>query len=158
MKTTFIIPSLDRPTLERAIDSCRVQAEYLVGVDYQHVGPAAMRNDLIRHAQTEWISFCDDDDTVTSDYVQRLNEEIEKNPDVDLIYFRAYWAEYGLMFPAWPMTGGFGTGIFFSVKREIAMEFPFLDEASEDQQFVDRIEKAGKKIVFSKYITYRVRH
>lgn len=156
--TTFIIPSIDRPTLPRAILSAERQADVLHKIDTERIGEGTIRNQLIEQATTEWVSFLDDDDTVTSDYVERLEAEIKANPDADLIYFRAYWADCGAILPAWPMTGGLGTGVFFSVKRDVALKYPFKSEPSEDQHFVGRLEEAGKKIVFSKYLTYRVRH
>lgn len=154
--TTFIIPSIRRDTLQRTIDSVR-DAPYLVGYDDKRIGEGKMRDRLIRKATTPWVSFVDDDDTVTEDYVQRLQEEIEKNPDADLIYFRMYNADSGWLSPQWPVIR-FGIGMCFSVKREVAMEFPFESEPHEDLRFVERLEEAGKKIVFSTYITYKIRH
>lgn len=163
--TTFIIPSVDRPTLQRAIDSCRKQAEYLVQIDKMKIGASAIRNELIRLAQTEWVSMLDDDDTITEDYVRRLREESEAHPEAGLIIFREYFIgelmadDYPDHF-IWqaPVVHWGQVGIAFSVKREIAMQYPFLEEPNEDFHFVSRIDQAGIKIHFSKYLVYRARH
>ncbi len=46
------------------------------------------RNDLISLAQGDYISFVDDDDTVSEDYIRCILGEIKFNPDV--IVFRAF--------------------------------------------------------------------
>lgn len=163
--TTFIIPSVDRPTLQRAIDSAAKQAPYLVQIDKHKIGASAIRNDLIQLAETEWVSFLDDDDTVTDDYVARLEEESRKHPEADVIVFREYFIEELMDFPypdhfIWqaPVVHWGQIGICFSVKREVAIKFPFVKEDNEDFHFVERIERAGHKIHFSKYLVYRARH
>lgn len=166
--TTFIIPSIDRPTLQRAIDSVSKQAPYLVEIDKQHIGESAIRNGLIKLAETEWVSFLDDDDTVTDDYVQRLKEESEKHPEADVIIFREYFIselmdDDGKKYPdhfIWqaPLLHWGQVGISFSVKRDIAIEHPFVDEHNEDYHFLRRVEQAGYNIHFSKYLVYRARH
>lgn len=166
--TTFIIPSIDRPTLQRAIDSVRKQSPYLVEIDKFKIGASAIRNGLIKLADTEWVSMLDDDDTVTDDYVKRLREEIKKNPEADVVIFREYFIgdlmnDDGAKYPdhfIWqaPVLHWGQVGIAFSVKREIAFKHPFLEEDNEDYHFLRRLEAAGYKIHFSKYITYRARH
>lgn len=166
--TTFIIPSIDRPELQRAIDSAKKQAPYLVQIDTQRIGASAIRNELIRLADTEWVSMLDDDDTVTDDYVARLKEESEKHPEADVIIFREYFIselmdDQGQKYPdhfIWtaPVVHWGQIGISFSVKREVAMQHPFLEEPNEDFHFIARLDEAGYKIHFSKYLVYRARH
>lgn len=154
--TTFIIPSIARDTLRRAIDSTR-DAQCLWTVDDERIGEGEIRNRLIKEAKTPWVSFLDDDDTVTEDYVARLEEEIERHPEADIIHFRQYFLR-GLIIPNWPKVEWGNIGIAYSVKREVALEFPFVSEKHEDFYHVKKMVDAGKKIVFSRYITYRVRH
>lgn len=163
--TTFIIPSINRPTLQRAIDSVSKQAPYLVEIDKAGIGASAVRNSLIRLAETEWVSMLDDDDTVTDDYVTRLKQESEKHPEADVIIFREYFISELMDAPypdhfIWqaPVVHWGQFGIAFSVKREVALKYPFVDEENEDFHFIERLDKAGYKIHFSKYITYRARH
>lgn len=156
LKTTFLIPSIRRDTLDRAIKSCAPHL-VLTSFDDKRQGAGITRNELISLAKTKWVSFLDDDDTVTSDYVERLETEIADNPEADVIYFRSYWADNGMLLPTWP-TVGWGIGINFSVKRDVTLEHPFRSEANEDLRFIERLQEAGKQIHFSKYLTYRVRH
>lgn len=168
--TTFIIPSIDRPELQRAIDSCKNQAPYLVEIDKQGIGASAIRNGLIKLADTEWVSFLDDDDTVTDDYVRRLEEESKAHPEADLIVFREYFIQRLMnrdgkedKYPdhfIWqaPVVHWGQIGIAFSVKREVALKYPFMDEINEDFHFVERIDQTGHKIHFSPYMVYRARH
>ena len=166
--TTFIIPSIGRDTLQRAIDSVSKQAPYLVEIDEYKIGASAIRNGLIQHATTEWVSFLDDDDTVTDDYVQRLKEESEAHPDADVIIFREYFISDlmdgdGAKYPdhfIWevPVVHWGQIGISFSVKREVALQQPFIEEPNEDFHFIERLDQQGYKIHFSKYLVYRCRH
>lgn len=165
--TTFIIPSIGRPELQRAVDSCRRQAPFLVGEDKENIGASEIRNELIKKAKTPWVSMLDDDDTVTSDYVARLQEEIDKHPEADIIIFREYFIAdkmgEGYQYPdhfIWqaPVVHWGQIGIAFSVKKEIAMKHPFIEEPNEDFHFVSRLDELGYNIVFSPYITYRGRH
>lgn len=158
MITTFIIPSIGRDTLKRAIQSAKsTGASVLYEIDSEKQGRSFIRNSLIEKAKTEWVSFLDDDDTVYIEYVARLEEEIKNNPDADVIHFREYFP-WGQVFPNWPKVEWGNVGISFSIKREVALEFPFIEEDHEDLQLLKRLESAGKKIVFSKYLTYKARH
>lgn len=154
--STFIIPTIGRDTLARAIDSCQ-DNPVLIGHDAQRRGEAIIRNELIQQANTEWVSFLDDDDTVTEDYMDRLREEIEKNPDADVIHFREYFLR-GQLLPNWPKVEWGNVGICFSVKKSVAQDYPFEQQKHEDFHFLKKLDDAGKKIVFSQYITYRARH
>jgi glycosyltransferase involved in cell wall biosynthesis len=156
--TTFVMPSINRPTVQRAIDSVeRTGAFILWREDKNNLGPGELRNRLIKRVKTPWVSFIDDDDTVIEDYVQRLAEEIEKNPEADLIHFKTYFP-WGQVLPQWPTVGWGNIGISFSVKTQVAKNFPFKDEPYEDYEFVHRLERMGHNIVFSPYLTYRARH
>lgn len=154
--TTFIIPSIDRPTLQRAIDSVKGHP-YLVEIDRQHVGPSATRNGLIKLADTPWVSMLDDDDTVTPDYVDRLRDELKVNPEADVVIFREFFP-HGVVLPAWPVVAMGNIPISFSIKRELALRYPFLDEPHEDFELIARLERAGAHIHFSQWLTYRMRH
>lgn len=176
--TTFIIPTIDRPTLQRAFNSAetaqeRVNEGYLPGsgtlfeIDRERIGEGTIRNRLIRQAKTEFVSMLDDDDTVTDDYVLRLDEELEKNPYADVVIFRAYFIQElmadGNPYPdhfIWqvPVVEWGQIAASFSVKRQVALDNPFISEPNEDFHFIKRLEEAGYNIHFSKYITYKVRH
>jgi len=46
--------------------------EHLIGVDYQRVGPAAVRNRLMAATLAEWVAFLDDDDLLDPDHLEIL--------------------------------------------------------------------------------------
>lgn len=155
--TTFIIPTIRRVTLDRAIKSAEATgAGTLIEFDEKRVGPGETRNKLIQRANTPWVSMLDDDDTVIPSYVNRLQEEIAITPDVDVVMFRTYFI-HGVILPAWPNVYFGNIPISFSVKRDVALEMPFKSEPFEDYEFIKRLDEAGKKIVWSKYLTYLMR-
>jgi glycosyltransferase involved in cell wall biosynthesis len=155
--TTFIIPTIRRVTLDRAIKSAQAtNAEVLIEHDEKRIGPGLTRNKLIQRAKTEWVSMLDDDDTVIPSYVDRLQEETAINSDADVVMFRIYFI-HGVILPAWPNVYFGNIPISFSVKRDVALEFPFKSEPYEDYEFIKRLDEAGKKIIWSKYLTYLMR-
>lgn len=157
--TTFIIPSIDRPSLIRAVESARkTDADVLYQVDYEKCGRSWVRNNLIQQATTPWVSFLDDDDTVYCDYVERLQQEINDHPEADVVHFRQYFMPSGLLFPMWPGVEWGNVGICFSVKRELALQHPFVEQPYEDFRFVENLYKKGFIVYFSKYITYKANH
>lgn len=156
--TTFIVPSIKRSTLRRAIESAEGQALVRFKIDINRTGPSAIRNELIAQARTTWVSMLDDDDTVTDDYVQRLREEWLAHPDADVIIFREYFPKEDKFIWQQPIVKWGNVGIAFSVRREVALKFPFKQVTHEDLDFLLTLQNAGKKIIFSKYIVYRCRH
>lgn len=156
--TTFIIPTIGRKTLRRAIFSVTKHGwKYLCEYDEKREEPSVIRNRLIEQATTPWVSFLDDDDSITEDYVERLIEALKETPDLDLVHFRAYFLR-GMVVPAWPTIEWGNVGISFSVKREVALKHPFQTEKYEDFNFVKRLYEAGYNIGFDPHITYHVRH
>jgi glycosyltransferase involved in cell wall biosynthesis len=112
---TFIIPSINRPTLRRALDSIAAQTnvafravlimdgckapEFVSSYTWlqtitlpSRVGTrnyaGEVRNIGIREVTTEWIAFLDDDDTIAPSYVNSLAEEIRRRPGADAVIFR----------------------------------------------------------------------
>jgi glycosyltransferase involved in cell wall biosynthesis len=160
IKTTFIIPSVGRDTLQRAVQSVEATgAAYLVGTDIAHKGPSVIRNMLIKQAETPWVSFLDDDDSITPDYVERLTEELRMSPGADVVIFREYFLNQTLI----PAKGNHNiewgnVGISFSVKREVALKHPFRRIRYEDYEFLKKLQDEGYTISFSPYMTYKERH
>ena len=73
-------------------DSLKILREYqaahpkIVLTHQNNAGPSAARNSGLALAQGEYILFVDIDDVVTSDYFQRISDEIEKNR-CDIVIF-----------------------------------------------------------------------
>jgi len=106
---------------------------------------------MIQDATTEWVSFLDDDDTLFPNYVDLLKLEIKRNPKADVIHFREYF-EHGQILPLVPQVMWSNVGIAFSVRRKVALKYPFQTEPHEDWHFLERIQKGGHKIHFSNYL------
>jgi hypothetical protein len=53
----------------------------------------AKRNNLIEGSQSDYFSFCDDDDLVSDSYVDSIMKALESKPDV--VTFDGYYTEFG---------------------------------------------------------------
>lgn len=77
----------------------RQKAKYNGSVDYKchDAGPSiptgTKRNMLIEGSQSDYFSFCDDDDIVTDNYVDEIMKATQQNPDV--ITFDGWYTEHG---------------------------------------------------------------
>lgn len=93
MKIAVITPSVpDRSQmLCRAIQSVNQQSlppdEHLIGVDFSHIGPARIRNQLISCTDADWIAFLDDDDRLDPHHLSTLAEHADQ-ADVVIPYCR----------------------------------------------------------------------
>lgn len=117
-----------------------------------------VRNIGIEKADTEWIGFVDDDDTLTPYYVQRLKEELVVSPDIECIIFRMC-----LDNNIFPTTNAIDfekgqVGISFCYKLKLFNEnLKFIPDSFEDFLLLNRIRSNKKNILISPYITYLVR-
>ena len=128
---TFLIPSINRPTLCRALQSLTAQSDcdwraiviydgFYCNPNYQDprvswtwiypklgTGNAAagVRGKGLPMARTEWVGFLDDDDTVDYRYTAWLKEAAIKHPDVDVFIFRMQeHSPVGAIIPAQEIT------------------------------------------------------
>ena len=117
---TFIMPSINRPTIARAIESLvkqtnpnwklwvvydgfwaeppfkedpRVQSMFF----HPKIGTGNMAANVRKMAfprvDTDWIGFLDDDDWLAENYVARFYEEVGKSPWLSLICFRMLYGD-----------------------------------------------------------------
>lgn len=159
---TIIIPSLGRNSLDQAIESiCNQETsqkwETIIVYDrsveqiiehrdfrirsfYPEISgdQGALRNVGIAFARTKWIGFLDDDDTLTSDYVEtifnasHLFDVVRFWPTgaskLDLEIFRARG------------TYAYVAGITWAAKRDILFKNPFdTDGFGEDVRLIERL-------------------
>lgn len=81
---TVITPSLPERSglLGQAIDSVCYQdlapVAHLVGIDHARRGPAAVRQELVEAATTEWVAFLDDDDRLHDAHLRLLHQVAER--------------------------------------------------------------------------------
>jgi glycosyltransferase involved in cell wall biosynthesis len=110
------------------------------------------RNELLCEAKGDYVSFVDDDDQVSTDYVQRILEAIESEPDVvgieGIINFEntLYVFKHSIEFCGWYASEADKT--FYRtpnhlnpIKRLIALKagFPFHSNFGEDREYSKRI-------------------
>lgn len=180
---TFIIPTLNRPTLVRSLESLLKQTDpdwnavvECDGVDefsipvkddriaYVHIPVARSpignggytRNSAMRFCSGKWTAFLDDDDTVDSKYVEWLKAESE---EFDLIVFRMRFAEGLVLPPGQELIGG-QVGISFAIRREfhISNSLSFKDQVAEDWDMICQCLGAKARWKISDNIAYYVRH
>lgn len=79
MKIAVVTPSIPARAqeLSRAILSVNQQSlppdEHLIGIDYNFIGPALIRNQLITATTCDWIAFLDDDDRLYPNHLEVLS-------------------------------------------------------------------------------------
>lgn len=184
---TFIIPTIGRNTITNTIDSLinqtypnwkaiiifdgiiptienndpRIQILQCekIGQDVNHAG--LVRNYGINYADTEWIGFVDDDDTLSPNYVENLIKEINEFGPIDIIIFRMYNQERNNILPMLETDDIYEAqvGISFSVKKKLFDEgCIFIPSGTEDFSYLKNAIKKNCKIMISPYITYFVRN
>jgi glycosyltransferase involved in cell wall biosynthesis len=117
-----------------------------------------IRNIGLELADTPWVGFVDDDDALTSRYIERLEEEIAITPSADAIVFKM--ADRGRIIP--PLNYNqivIGeVGISFAYRHSLVKEgFLFEPSSIEDYTLLKKMQEAKKRIVFSPHVTYLVR-
>lgn len=182
---TFIIPSLNRPTIKRTIESLINQTSnnwkaiiIYDGVDGDKfddervttikidktglVGPkngqsGLVRNEGIKLVKTEWVGFLDDDDSLEKDYVKTLFEKYQK---YDFVVWRMTY-QNGFIIPPFSMNDLIfaRVGISFCYKKNIFKELLFSQNRDgEDFDFLMELKKQSNKFIITPEVMYNVRH
>ena len=178
---TFIIPTIGRETLKNTLQSLKNQTHtnWKAIVIFDGIKPNIEENDPriniiqiekkgrlnyagrvrnigILEVNTEWVAFVDDDDTITENYLEIFENEVDV--DLDVIIFRMLRG-YEILPPLEHLdfVKNF-VGISFCVKtRLFKNEYLWFNEsATEDYDLLDLFRSKGKKIKLSKKITYLV--
>ena len=159
-KITFIIPSINRPSLINSIKSllnqtnpnweCIIVYDGVEGPEFDderiktmkikkigkkgegHGNAGLVRNEAIKIIETEWIAFLDDDDTINSNYVQTL---FEKYLNFDFVVWRMK-TKKGKIYPDISINELLinKVGISISFKSIIEDNSHFFGKKSNDQQ------------------------
>lgn len=182
---TFIIPSLNRLTLLRTIQSllnqsnpnwkCIVIYDGVDGIKFDDerittikidkiglIGPnngqsGLVRNEGIKVVDTEWVGFLDDDDSIDKDYVKILSEKYKK---YDFVVWRMKY-ENGTVLPPFSMNELIfaRVGISFCYKKSIFKELLFSQNRDgEDFDFLMELKKQSNKFIITPEVMYNVRH
>tara|TARA_Y100000389_G_C17461690_1_gene522239 strand:+ start:2718 stop:3329 length:612 start_codon:yes stop_codon:yes gene_type:complete len=182
-KITFIIPSINRPSLPRTIDSLIRQKNpnwkaiiifdgvksninitdnrfSIINIDKigKRNNAGEVRNIGIKNVDTEWCGFVDDDDMLLNNYVELFYEYITNESYLDLILFRI--KIFKNIVPKHNKDNLFvnNVGISFCTKTNILKEYKFIASNTEDFNLINRLNKDKKKIMISDKIAYLVRN
>ena len=181
---TFIIPSLNRSTITRTVDSLLNQTnpnwnaiilyDGVVGTVFYDeriktldipktglVGPAngqsgLVRNEGIKLCKTEWIGFLDDDDTIDVNYVSTLSEKyLEK----DFVVWRMKY-QNGHIIPEPNRTDLVfaRVGISFCYKNIFKDLLFDNNRDGEDFDFLKKLESLTNNWTITPEVYYNVRH
>ena len=182
---TFIIPSLNRPTISKSVESLLNQTNpnwkciiVYDGVDgtsfednrittikiekigltngYSHGQSGLVRNKGIQMVDTEWIGFLDDDDTLHKDYVKTL---IEKYLSYDFVVWRMQYFS-GRVLPSQSNNNLiFGdVGISFCYKNKFHNLLFDNNRDGEDFDFLMKLKNLTNNWVITPEVYYNVRH
>jgi glycosyltransferase involved in cell wall biosynthesis len=148
---------------------------------------ANVRNEGIRWATTEWIGLVDDDDIVSSRYVETFINEINNYPQMDAVIFRMYQEKENgniidRVLPELNTNSLYHehVGISFVFKRQIfhlpshaaevwssstirsseslKPQIYFIESDAEDFIFLENIIQNNYNVMISPYIRYFVRN
>ena len=137
---------------------------FLKNVDFKaqnHSKAGSVRNQLLKkEIDSEWIGFLDDDDTLTSDYVEGLKLELNQN-EFDCCIFRMI-LKNGTVIPRYGDNSLYvgNVGISFAIKTSFLKQNNIFFESSEseDYYFLNKAIENKAKIYISNHIMYKVNH
>jgi len=183
---TFIIPTIGKPTLKKAINSIEKQTsdnwkaivifdgiEPTITISNPKIsvmkiekagvgqnGAANVRNYGMKFVDTEWIGFLDDDDTIAPDYVETFNKELSSYPFVDVIIFRMHRSDFEPVVLPEIETDNFypnHVGISFAFKKKFFDVGNIMSPSSaEDFAYLSLLRDKNYIIMISPYIKYFV--
>lgn len=143
--TSKLLKSLDKQS--------RDWVEILSLIDNKRWTVSDKRNQLISMCKWEYISFIDDDDEITDDYIEQLLEWIEHWTDV--VNFKLWisidWAEYKDVLFSKEHQNIYKDWFYYRqpnhimcIKKELAKKFPYRNIPWEDTDFAERINSSIK--------------
>lgn len=174
---TIVTPTIPprAKLLSRAMESVAKQTwppdAISIAVDHARFGAAVTRNRALFSAQTTWIAFLDDDDTLKPQHLMRLKERQEETgADVVVPWFDVVGGRDpipGGEHLVWDPQRPYAFPITNLVRRELALDvggFPEIQVsptcAGEDWYFWLALRDAGAKIIrlFDRTWNYHMGH
>lgn len=176
---TFVIPSLGRATLMRAIDSLRAQSDpdWKAVVAFDGVEPTIIsddkismikvnprgewraglaRNAAIETVTTPWVGLLDDDDTLHPDYVKTHKKMSSGNETVAVFLYKMLNQD-GRILPDVPALRCNHVGISFAFHKRVFERVRFKRMKCEDLDFLCTARSLGYPIKFVDAILYKVK-
>lgn len=181
---TFIIPSINRPTIDNTIQSllnqtnpnwnCIILYDGVIGKEFndpriktlnlekigkkgeRHGNAGLVRNKGIQMCETEWIGFIDDDDTINCEYVETL---FKKYQSYDFVVWRMKTTD-GNIYPELTRNNIKinRVGISISFKNKFPEALFDSNHDSEDFEFVNKLKNITHNFIITPEIYYNVRH
>lgn len=180
---TFIIPSINRPTIVSTVGSllnqtnpnwgCIIIYDGVEGITFDDVririinipktgsfgvgGQSGLvRDHGIKIVDTEWIGFLDDDDTIHPDYVKTLSE---KYLNYDFVVWRMKYTNGHTLPEIHKNDLVYGkVGISFSYKNKFDNLFFNVNGGVEDFEFLMKLKNLTDNWVIAPEVYYNVRH
>ena len=187
-RITFIIPTIGRSTLRQTLNSLvnqknpnwkaivifdgvspnienkhpRIRFIETPKLGQGHNSAGLVRNYGITFADTEWVAFLDDDDSVANNYVNLFLSESHQYNLADIIIFRMRLKndrDYDIIpLLSTDMFYHCQVGISFAVKKKLFDDGDvFIPSAMEDFTYLNNAKDKNYKIMISPYVTYFVR-
>lgn len=183
-KITFIIPTIGRDTLYNSIQSLlnQTNSNWEAIIIFDGIKPnieindnrikviqidkkgrdknsaGLVRNIGIKHVNTNWIGYLDDDDYLANDYIDCFYNELKLNPNMDVLIFRMN--DKNKILPELETDNFYlnRVGISFTMKKKIFdNNLIFVPSSSEDFEYLNLIRNNNYKIIISPHIKYFVR-
>jgi glycosyltransferase involved in cell wall biosynthesis len=136
----------------------RTEVEVLFEKDDGQIKIGDKRNNLLKRAKGDYVAFIDDDDSISSDYIEKALKAIESNPDCCSLTGIITWDgvnpeifEHSIKYSAYK-TNANNEAIKYErypnhlniIKREIAQQFSFVSvNHGEDTEWATQIFNAG---------------
>jgi glycosyltransferase involved in cell wall biosynthesis len=181
-KITFIIPSINRNTIVKSVNSLLLQTnpnwECIIiydGVDGTqfddpriktikidktgmfgsfHGQSGLVRNYGLKQCTTEWIGFLDDDDTIHHDYVKTL---FEKYLEYDFVVWKMKDTN-GNVIPNSNSLHFGNVGISFCYKNKFGQLLFDNNRDGEDYDMVLKLKSITNNFIISSEIYYNIKH
>jgi hypothetical protein len=95
----------------------------------------------MKYVDTEWIAFLDDDDVISSDFVETFYKEIHDYPFVDVLIFRMMNKD--LILPKLKTDNFYKNkvGISFIINKKILNHVQFIPSNVEDYNFLNEVRE-----------------
>ena len=162
---TVLLPTLGRPTLQRAIESVEAQTipcDLIVEHDTDRIGAGPMLNQMLPKVKTPWVHTLGDDDTLEPHFAALLAAQ---DQDADLIVFQMRYDGGGVLPTVTdPTQLRFGeVGCSYAVKTDVARRHGWIAEPctnmlAEDWEMIRSVRDNGGVIRIVPEVVYRVRH
>jgi glycosyltransferase involved in cell wall biosynthesis len=177
---TFVIPSINRPTLDVTINSvlkqtldrwrCIIVYDGVEGKEFhderistikidktgafdKHGTSGLVRNFGIKMCETDWIGFIDDDDSINEKYVETL---FSKYDNFDFIIWKMQYLDGNIIPNSTNLFEG-NVGISFSFKKNLNVIFKS-NRNGEDFDFLNELLTKTNNFTITEEVFYMVNY